>query len=62
MKNDREEKPPQPAATNPGAQSLAQNPNPRANQNIPPGKEETDRENREIENAVGSQITDGEDA
>jgi hypothetical protein len=48
--------------TNPGAEPIAQNPNPRANENIRIRTEEPERENADIEEEVGTEITDGEDA
>ncbi|HYK56945.1 MAG TPA: hypothetical protein VEV15_10795 [Flavisolibacter sp.] len=61
----REEEPSTPAqksTANPGAEPIAQNPNPRANENIRVRSEEPGKENADIEDEVGSEITDGEDA
>ena len=45
-----------------GSDQLSQNPNPRANENIRVRSEESSTENTSIEEEVGSEITDGEDA
>lgn len=61
----REEEPSAPAqknTANPGAEPIAQNPNPRANENLRVRSEEPEKENAGIEDEVGSEITDGEDA
>ena len=47
---------------NPGAQPIAQNPNARANENIPEDASHNQDENADIEDEVGTEITDGEDA
>jgi len=46
----------------PGTQPLAQNPNPRANENIRNKTEEKENESADMEDEVGFEITDGEDA
>ena len=46
----------------PGAEPVAQNPNPRANENIRVRHEEPTDDNPDAEEEVGSEITDGEDA
>jgi hypothetical protein len=48
--------------TNPGTEPVAQNPNPRANENIRVRTEEPGKESADIEDEVGTEITDGEDA
>ena len=50
-----------PQESHPGAESVAQNPNPRANENLEARQQDT-KENAGIEDEVGSEITDGEDA
>ena len=47
----------------PGAtQPVAENPNPRANENIRARDEHTGTENTEKKDEIGTEITDGEDA
>jgi hypothetical protein len=53
---------PQQSDKNPGAEPVAQNPNPRANENIRGRTDETGSESADIEDEVGTEITDGEDA
>jgi hypothetical protein len=62
MKREEESTPVQKNTANPGAEPIAQNPNPRANENIRVRSEEPGKENADIEDEVGSEITDGEDA
>ena len=63
MKREEEQASPlQPKNSNPGTEPVAQNPNPRANENIGARPEEPGRESADIEDEVGSEITDGEDA
>ena len=62
MKREKEPRPAQKSTTNPGAEPIAQNPNPRANENIRVRSEEPGKESADIEDEVGSEITDGEDA
>lgn len=52
----------QPTGTNPGTEPIARNPNPRANENIRVRTEEPGKESADIEDEVGTEITDGEDA
>lgn len=54
----------QPATTNFNAtkDKVAQNPNPRANENIHDRADELGQESADIEDEVGSEITDREDA
>lgn len=52
----------QQADTHPGAEPVAHNPNPRANENIRVRTEEPGKESADIEDEVGTEITDGEDA
>ncbi|GEM_PF-3126438 len=62
MKREVEQKGASQQEDNPGAEPIAQNPNPRANENIRERTEEPGSENADIEDEVGSEITDGEDA
>jgi hypothetical protein len=48
--------------TNPDAKKVAQNPNPRANENIRDRADELGKESADMEDEVGTEITDGEDA
>ncbi|MGN6401507.1 MAG: hypothetical protein ACTHMD_13710 [Flavisolibacter sp.] len=48
--------------TNPGEKKVAQNPNPRANENIRDRADELGKESADMEDEVGTEITDGEDA
>ncbi|HJW17734.1 MAG TPA: hypothetical protein VJ499_11465 [Flavisolibacter sp.] len=45
----------------PGEEKLAQNPNPRANENIRERTEVPGTESADMEDEVGTEITDGED-
>ncbi|MGN6165139.1 MAG: hypothetical protein ACTHOF_11430 [Flavisolibacter sp.] len=47
---------------NPGTKKVAQNPNPRANENIRDRADELGKESADMEDEVGTEITDGEDA
>ena len=63
MKREQERStPPQQADSPPGTEPLAQNPNPRANENIRVRTEEPGKERADMEDEVGTEITDGEDA
>ena len=62
MKREEEPEPAHKSTVNPGAEPIAQNPNPRANENIRVRSEEPEKESSDIEDEVGSEITDGEDA
>lgn len=63
MKKEEEQSTPaQKSTANPGAEPISQNPNPRANENIRVRSDEPRKENAGIEDEVGSEITDGEDA
>ncbi|SHF95779.1 hypothetical protein [Flavisolibacter ginsengisoli] len=48
-------------ANQPGEEKLAQNPNPRANENIRERTELPGTESADMEDEVGTEITDGED-
>jgi len=61
MKREVEQKGASQQEDNPGAEPVAKNPNPRANENIRERTEEPGSENADIEDEVGSEITDGED-
>lgn len=62
MKRENEESRPQQTSDHPGSQPVAKNPNPRANENIRDQAGKTEKESAGIEDEVGSEITDGEDA
>jgi hypothetical protein len=61
MQRESETNKPQ-QSKHPGTEPMAQNPNPRANENIPKRTEELGTESADIEDEVGTEITDGEDA
>lgn len=63
MKREEENpSPPPQTGSHPGTEPVAQNPNPRANENIRVRTEEPGRESADMEDEVGTEITDGEDA
>ena len=47
---------------NPGTKPIAENPNPRANENLSGRLANSGSEGSDLEDEVGSEITDGEDA
>lgn len=52
----------QQTTNNPGAERIAQNLNPRANENIRDRADKLGQESADMEDEVGTEITDGEDA